>query len=115
MVYAALAETDDDLRNSPYKVLKDWQNAYGDNLRISLPDTFGTTQFLENAPDWVGWWKGSRPDSKEPVQAGTELVNWWRKRGEDPMKKLIILADGFDVDSGKNGRESWRGRVGRYV
>lgn len=100
MVYAALAETDEDLRNSPYKVLKDWQNAYGDNLRISLPDTFGTTQFLENAPDWVGWWKGSRPDSKEPVQAGTELVNWWRKRGEDPMKKLIIFADGLDVDSG---------------
>src|SRR3546814_13516636 len=40
------------------------------------------------------------PDSKEPVQAGTELVNWWRKRGEDPMKKLIIFADGLDVDSG---------------
>ncbi len=109
MVYAALGDDDVDLREAPYKVLKDWQNAYGDNLRISLPDTFGTTQFLENAPDWAAWWKGSRPDSKEPIAAGEELIAWWRSRGQDPMKKLIIFADGLDVDSGLSQFDSVNG------
>jgi len=101
MVYAALAGGDDDqLAKSQYDVLQDWQALYGENLRVFLPDTFGTTQFLEKAPGWVDWWKGARPDSKPPVEAGEELINWWKARGQDPKKKLIIFADGLDVQTG---------------
>jgi nicotinate phosphoribosyltransferase len=99
MVYAALAPGDDDtaLRNSQYAVLHDWQASYGDNLRVFLPDTFGTTQFLADAPEWVAWWKGARPDSKEPVEAGEELIRFWQHHGADPGKKLIVFSDGMDV------------------
>ena len=29
-------------------------------LRVMLPDTFGTTQFLAGAPDWVADWTGQQ-------------------------------------------------------
>ena len=47
MVYAALANSDDELRAAPYRVLEDWAQLYDGNLRVLLPDTFGTAQFLE--------------------------------------------------------------------
>jgi nicotinate phosphoribosyltransferase len=58
MVYAALAETDEDLARAPYDVLSDWHEEHEGNLRIILPDTYGTKGFLENAPDWLTGWTG---------------------------------------------------------
>jgi nicotinate phosphoribosyltransferase len=97
MVIAALADTDEALREAQYKVLKQWQNVYRGGLLVMLPDTFGTTQFLRNAPEWVRNWTGARPDSKEPVEGGEELIAFWHARGEDPKEKLIIFSDGMDV------------------
>lgn len=104
MVYAALAaatgddeKADQAIRDSQYVVLKDWQNEYHDRLRVMLPDAYGTSQFLENAPNWVQWWTGARPDSKEPVEAGEELIAFWKSVGQDPTKKLTIFSDGMDV------------------
>ncbi len=98
MVYAALAETEEELRRAPYKVLEDWQEEHEGNLRIILPDTFGTRQFLENAPDWLAGWTGIRIDSGDPVEGGETAIAWWKSRGEDPRKKLVIFSDGLDVD-----------------
>ena len=69
MALAAMASrgTDDELRQSQYRVLELWQQSYGGSLLILLPDTFGTTQFLHGAPDWVASWTGQRIDSKDPV------------------------------------------------
>src|SRR5206468_3206635 len=53
MVYAALTDSDAALRDAPYEVLRDWAKIYGGNLLVVLPDCFGTTAFLEQAPDWV--------------------------------------------------------------
>jgi nicotinate phosphoribosyltransferase len=99
MVYAALAEDDDALLEAPYTVLKDWARMYGGNLLVVLPDCFGTTSFLSNAPDWVADWKGARPDSKLPIAAARELIDWWKERGRDPREKLVVLSDAMDVDS----------------
>ena len=66
MVYAALAETDDALRQAPYDVLADWHEEHDGNLRIILPDTYGTKGFLENAPDWLAGWTGIRIDQRRP-------------------------------------------------
>ena len=64
-----------------------------------LPDTIGTTQFLESAPDWVANWTGQRIDSKNPFAAGDEYIAWLEKRGRDPRTKRLIASDGLDVDS----------------
>jgi len=97
MVYAALTETDEELLQSPYKVLEDWQDMYDGNMRIVLPDTFGTSAFLRNAPDWVKQWKGFRIDSKDNFEGAQELIDWWTSKGEDPTKHMIIHSDGLDV------------------
>ena len=100
MVLAALTPPDDDeaLKASQYQVLEMWQKTYDGALRIMLPDTFGTTQFLEGAPDWAADWTGQRIDSKDPYIAGDEYIAWLTARGRDAHNKLIIASDALDVD-----------------
>src|ERR1700719_1673075 len=98
MVLAALAPDDEALKASQYKVLEMWQATYEGALRIMLPDTFGTTQFLKNAPDWTADWTGQRMDSKNPYVAGDEYIEWLKGRGRDPQDKLVIASDALDVD-----------------
>src|SRR5712675_24763 len=98
MALAALAPNDDALKASQYHVLELWQKTYEGALRIMLPDTFGTTQFLEGAPDWTADWTGQRVDSKDPYTAGDEYIEWLKARGRDPHEKLLIASDALDVD-----------------
>lgn len=99
MVYAALANSDEELLLSPNKVLEDWETYYGQRLRVILPDAFGTTSFLRNAPDWAADWTGLRPDSKAPKPAIREYAAWLRSKGRDLKNKIVILSDGMDVDA----------------
>jgi len=98
MVYAALADSDEDLARAPYDVLADWHEEHDGNLRIILPDTYGTEGFLKNAPDWLAGWTGIRIDSGDPAEGAEIAIRWWESRGEDPRKKLVIFSDGLDVD-----------------
>jgi nicotinate phosphoribosyltransferase len=98
MVVACLARSDTELKQSQYAVLDKWQEVYDGELLIMLPDTFGMTQFLRDAPDWVADWTGMRFDSKEPFAAGEEMIAWYLQRGRDPRKKRGMFSDGLDVD-----------------
>ena len=111
MVYAALARTDAELARAPYDVLSDWHEEHDGNLRIILPDTFGTDRFLANAPDWLAGWTGIRIDSGEPARAAETAIRWWQARGEDPATKLIIFSDGLDVDTIADLHARFSGRV----
>jgi nicotinate phosphoribosyltransferase len=99
MAMAALADTDEEIKAAQYRMLELWQQTYQGELLIMLPDTFGTTQFLDNAPDWVANWTGQRIDSKDPYSAGDEYLDWLRRRGRDPKKKRLIASDALDVDT----------------
>ncbi len=98
MVYAALAEDDQALALAPYDVLADWHEEHDGNLRIILPDTYGTERFLSRAPDWLAKWTGIRIDSGEPATGAEIAIQWWKERGENPKEKLVIFSDGLDVD-----------------
>lgn len=100
MVMAALASrvSDEALRESQYEVLQLWQQSYGGELLIMLPDTFGTTQFLQHAPASAARWTGERIDSKDPFEAGDEYISWLESRGENPRTKRLIASDGLDVE-----------------
>ena len=111
MVYAALAKNDAELAQSPYQVLADWQEEHDGNLRIILPDTFGTEGFLRNAPDWLAGWTGIRIDSGDPALAAEIAIRWWQSRGEDPRKKLVIFSDGLDVEKIEELHKKFAGRV----
>jgi nicotinate phosphoribosyltransferase len=113
MAAAAIASrgTDEELRASQYRVLELWQQSYGGELLVMLPDTFGTTQFLTGAPDWVAKWTGERVDSKDPFEAGDEYIAWLLMRGEDPRKKRLIASDGLDVESIIRLHKYFNGRI----
>ena len=111
MAMAALAESDEELHESQYRVLELWQRSYGGELLIMLPDTFGTTQFLEGAPDWVADWTGQRCDSKDPVVAGDEYIAWLLRRGRDARKKRLIASDGLDVGEILRLHNYFHGRI----
>ena len=99
MAYAAILGHDNDelLQQSQYVVLRAWSGLYGENLQIMLPDTFGTTQFLQNAPNEFADWTGIRVDSKDPVTAGEEYIAWVAARGRDPLTKRLMFSDGLDI------------------
>lgn len=98
MALAALADSAEELKTAQYRLLELWQQTYQGELLILLPDTFGTTQFLRDAPDWVADWTGQRIDSKDPFVAGDEYIDWLRERGRDPRSKRLIASDALDVD-----------------
>ena len=111
MVYAALANSDEELAQAPYRVLADWHEEHSGNLRIILPDTYGTRNFLRNAPDWLAGWTGVRIDSGDPAEGAETAIAWWKQRGEDPTKKLVIFSDGLDVAKIEELHRQFQGRV----
>ncbi len=111
MVYSALANSDAELAAAPYQVLADWHEEHDGNLRIMLPDTYGTEGFLRNAPDWLASWTGIRIDSGDPAAGAETAIRWWKARGEDPAKKLVIFSDGLDVPQIEALSARFSGRV----
>ena len=111
MIYSALAQSDEALRQAPYDVLSDWHDEHDGNLRIILPDTYGTKGFLDNAPDWLAKWTGIRIDSGDPILGAENAIKWWKSRGEDPTKKLVIFSDGLDVIKISELQAMFYGRV----
>ncbi|KNG93812.1 nicotinate phosphoribosyltransferase [Pseudaestuariivita atlantica] len=111
MVYAALAPDDLALRHAPYEVLADWHEEHDGNLRIILPDTYGTQGFLDEAPDWLAGWTGIRIDSGDPATGAETAIRWWQERGEDPTEKLVIFSDGLDVEKIIELHNRFAGRV----
>ena len=111
MVYSALAHNDEELARAPYRVLADWQEDYDGNLRVLLPDTYGTKGFLDRAPDWTAQWTGIRVDSGDPIAGGELAIAWWKQRGQDPRSKLAIFSDGLDVDTIEQLHHHFHGRI----
>jgi len=111
MIYSALAENDEELANAPYQVLADWHEEHDGNLRIILPDTYGTEAFLKRAPDWLKQWTGIRIDSGDPVEGAEAAITWWKDRGENPKDKLVIFSDGLDTPTIRDLHQKFNGRV----
>ena len=111
MIYSALAKNDEELANAPYQVLADWHEEHDGNLRIILPDTYGTEAFLKRAPDWLKQWTGIRIDSGDPVEGTEAAIAWWQNKGENPEDKLVIFSDGLDTSMIKFLHEKFNGRV----
>jgi nicotinate phosphoribosyltransferase len=111
MVAAALANNDEELRWAPYHILDQWSRAYGGNLLIALPDAYGTLAFLRDAPEWVADWTGFRPDSAPPIEAGEEIIRWWKQKGRNPRDKLLVFSDAMDASSIEETYHRFAGRV----
>lgn len=111
MVLSTLAQDDEDLKQAQYDVLIKWANTYSGALLIALPDTYGTTQFLKDAPEWLADWTGFRYDSKDPVTAGYETIEWWKAKDVDPRTKLGLFSDGLDAHNIVDLADEFRGKM----
>ncbi len=111
MIYSALAKSDEELANAPYQVLADWHEEHDGNLRIILPDTYGTEVFLKRAPDWLKQWTGIRIDSGDPVEGAEAAIAWWEEKGENPEDKLVIFSDGLDTPTIRDLHQKFNERV----
>ncbi|HVJ53330.1 MAG TPA: nicotinate phosphoribosyltransferase [Aliidongia sp.] len=111
MVLAALADGPEALKAAQYRVLELWQQTYDGALLVMLPDTFGSSQFFADAPDWVADWRGVRIDSKEPFKAGEEYLAWLAARRRDPKSKRLLFSDGLDVEEIVRLHEHFSGRI----
>ena len=112
MVYAAIANDDEELREAPYKVLKDWAKMYGGNLLVVLPDCFGTTSFLQNAPDWVADWKGARPEfeAADRGRARAHRLVEETRPGSEGKADRAVRRDGHRFDRGIGARAARAGQ-----
>ena len=111
MIYSALAKSDEELANAPYQVLADWHEEHDGNLRIILPDTYGTEAFLKRAPDWLKQWTGIRIDSGDPIEGAEAAIAWWKDKGENPEDKLVIFSDGLDTSVIRDLHQKFNRRV----
>lgn len=92
MVLAALATDDAALKASQYDLCQQWQDAYSGNLLVALPDTFGTTQFLKDAPTWMPLnWRGYRPDlgAGGGGRGNYRLAAGPRRRPRQPVRAVL--------------------------
>lgn len=102
------------LRRSQFDVLDKWQQTFGGNLLVALPDTFGTTQFLQAAPmvfPDIRNWTGFREDSKDPFVGAEEKIAFWNSIGADPRQKLQLFSDGLDVETMLALHDSFKDRI----
>lgn len=102
------------LRRSQFDVLDRWQQTFGGNLLVALPDTFGTTQFLQSAPTVfpdIRDWTGFREDSKDPFVGAFEKIAFWKDLGVDPREKLQLFSDGLDVETMVALHASFKDRI----
>lgn len=102
------------IRMAQYNVLRMWEKTYQGNLLVGLPDTYGTTQFLDGAGaafPQISDWTGFREDSKDPFIGGEEKIAFWQSIGQDPREKLQLFSDGLDVDQMIALHKQFGGRI----
>jgi nicotinate phosphoribosyltransferase len=113
MVYSGIYhESDDDIRASHQKVIKDWWDEYGWGLSVALSDTFGTDFFFRDmSREQAQAWKGIRQDSGNPIAIGEKTIAFYKGHGIDPREKLIVFSDGLDVDRIIEIYKHFKGRI----
>ena len=118
MVVTALAN-DSNKRDAQYEILRLWHDLFPmGGLRIVLPDTYGTKQFLTHMPNDLAEqvahsWRGFRQDSGDPIAEAELILDWFARFGVDPMErgKIVIPSDGLDVDQMFTIDDALQGRI----
>jgi nicotinate phosphoribosyltransferase len=99
MIPTAFEDESENIIDKMYEVDRQWM-AHFPELAILLPDTFGSTFYFKNAPrDIIEGHTWVRFDSKDPMVAIPEYVNWLLEYDQDPARKVWIPSDGLTAES----------------
>jgi nicotinate phosphoribosyltransferase len=76
MIPTALYDDPQEIIDTMYQVDREWMNHFP-GLSVLLPDTYGTSFYLKNCPqDIIDGHDGNRFDSKDPMEAIPEYIDW---------------------------------------
>jgi nicotinate phosphoribosyltransferase len=102
MIPTALIDDPDEIMRQMYDIDRQWARHHP-GLSILLPDTFWTTSYFKHAPrDIIENHIWCRFDSKDPLIAIPEYVEWLLRNGQDPKTKIGIPSDGLDAQTSLN-------------
>ena len=97
IIPTALYDNPEDIISEMYEVDRAWAKHFP-WLSILLPDTYGSSFYFKNCPeDIIKNHNGCRFDSKDPMVAIPEYVNWILENKENPQTKIWIPSDGLDA------------------
>ncbi len=100
------------VRQSPYQVLRNWEQLYAHKALIMLSDTFGTDAFLRDLPPDIALrWVGHRQDSGDAIMVGEKVIADYERRGIDPTEKKVLFTDGLDCQRMLQLYEHFVGRI----
>ena len=81
-----------------YEIDRQWQ-AHFPELGILLPDTYGSSFYFSHVPkDIARNHTGCRIDSKDPMVAIPEYLDFLKKWNIDPQTKIVLPSDGLTYD-----------------
>lgn len=88
------------LKNSNYYAMNNWVRVYNGDLGIVLPDTLGTSMFLNNfSLRYAKLFDGVRWDSGDPYWFTDAIIGHYKKNNIDPRTKTIIYSNALDCDT----------------
>ncbi len=97
MIPTALYDESQKIIDTMYEIDRQWMKHFP-GMGILLPDTFGTSFYYKNCPqDILEDHSGTRFDSKDPLIAIPEYVNWLLENWQDPKMKAWIPSDWLDA------------------
>jgi nicotinate phosphoribosyltransferase len=113
MVMSGIMHDSDDLiRASHNRVLKDWWELYGWGLSVAVTDTYGSEFFFRDMdPEQARAWKGLRHDSGDPFEFGEKAIRFYQEQGIDPREKLLIFSDGLELQTILALSKRFHGRI----
>ena len=104
--------SDDEVRASHNRILRDWWEQYGWGLSVALTDTYGSDFFFRDmSAEQARLWKGLRHDSGDPIAFGEQAIAFYGRHGIDPEEKLLVFSDGLDPDAMVSIADHFRGRI----
>jgi len=115
MIPTALIDDPEEIVKEMYNIDRKWR-AHFPELALLLPDTYGTSFYLKHAPDdIIEHHTGMRFDSKDPMEAIPEYIEWLIKNDQDPMKKIGIPSDGLDAGKVVEITNTFHDKLGRLT
>ena len=113
MIPTALHDNPEDIVNEMYEIDRKWAAHYPE-LAILLPDTYGTSYYLENCPeDIILSHVGMRFDSKDPMDAIPEYIDWLLENGQDPQTKIWIPSDWLNAVNAWEIAKAFHDKLGK--
>ncbi|MBC7085294.1 MAG: nicotinate phosphoribosyltransferase [Methanomethylovorans sp.] len=100
------------LRRANYFAFDNWAKVYEGNLGIALSDTFGTDAFFADFDLRLSkLYDGVRHDSGDPFGFTDKVIEHYRSKGIDPMKKLLVFSDALHASDAIKIKNYCDGRI----